>query len=161
MNTTKKISELQFRKKPRSLSRLVALQILFQNNYLPQSIVLEKFIEDFIENYFIDEDLNSYDLTNLVDKKFILELIAGHQQNYQKYDLEISALLKNSQLQNIDSLELDLIRLACFEFANFPQTPKKVVISEYVDIASCFFTDKKINFINGILVALEEKFNKA
>ena len=102
------------------------------------------------------------DLTKLVDKKFILELITGHQQNQENYDVEISALLKNSlQLKNIDNLELDLIRLACFELINYPQTPKKVIISEYVDIAGCFFTDKKINFINGILVALEEKFRKA
>ena len=162
MITTKKINELQFKKKPRSLSRLVALQILFQNNYSPRISFLEKFIDDFIKNYFINEELNSFDLTNLVDKKFILELITGHQQNQENYDVEISALLKNSlQLKNIDNLELDLIRLACFEFTNFPQTPKKVIISEYVDIAGCFFTDKKINFINGILVALEEKFRKA
>ena len=50
-----------------------------------------------------------------------------------------------------DPIELASLRLGCYELKHHPDTPFKVVISEYVDLAHEFGAESGEKFVNSIL----------
>ena len=65
---------------------------------------------------------------------------------------------KNWSLKRMDSTLLSVLRCGCAEFLIFDNTPVKVIINEYTNIASSFFNEKEVDFVNGILDSLAQKF---
>ena len=44
------------------------------------------------------------------------------------------------------------------EFSSNKKVPAKVIINEYTNIASSFFSNSEVNFVNGILDVLAKEF---
>lgn len=143
----------------RSLSRLMAIQIFYQSDFLSNQASLSEIKENLIDNYTLDseEDLTSY--RQKIDEVFLNNLINGAAPDLKQIDEEISQFLKGSwSLEKLDSVALQILRFGAFELKFLSEIPAKVIIGEYVDISASFFDNKKTSFFNATLQNLAQKF---
>jgi N utilization substance protein B len=157
----KKNNVIKFKNNPRGLSRLLALQILFTDEFFAYQNDFNKIKRELIQDYVIDEEVEGVDISGLIDEKFIDQLVIGVKENIDDFDLKIASFLKAKySLETIDNVELQIFRLAMFELKFLNEIPTNVIINEYVDIAGSFFIEKKINFINGLINSLAKDLRK-
>ena len=140
----------------RTLSRLIAVQVLYQHDFHEEKKSYDQIKKDLIENYILnsDDEISSYQ--NEIDADFLDKLIAVPQM-FAQIDQYLSAFLqKGWSLNSVDKVMLQILRLAVFELQMLKDIPPKVVVDEYVGIAASFFDQKKVTFVNAIL----DKFSK-
>lgn len=145
----------------RTLSRLMAIQLSYQYDFLEDQKELEEMKDDMIENYTLDSEDNTKSYRKEIDESFLNNLITGLTHHYDETDGEIANFLKESwNLESLDDVLLQILRCGTFELKNFQDIPAKVIIDEYVDITASFFDDKKITFANAVLDGLGKHFRK-
>ena len=140
----------------RTLSRLIAVQVLYQYDFFEEKESYDEIKKDLIENYILnsDDEISSYQ--NEIDADFLDKLLAVSQM-FAQIDQDLSAFLqKGWSLNSVDKVMLQILRLAVFELQMLKDIPPKVVVDEYVGIAASFFDQKKVTFVNAIL----DKFSK-
>ncbi len=140
------------------MSRLMAIQILYQYHFFNYEKDLEEIKQDVIENYAISstEDITSY--RDQIDEDFLNNLLSSITLEIEN---EISPLLKDGfTLKKLDSVLYQILHLATFELKLIKGVPFKVIIDEYVDIAASFFDKKTVTFVNAILENLAKKFRE-
>lgn len=135
----------------RSLARLMAVQIMYQKDFL-QIDDLAKIKSEIIEDYLVDcqQDLKSYKTE--IDEAFLDKLLAGILLVLDKIDAKIAQNLKEGRnIGEIDKTLLQILRFGVYELNYLKDVPAKVVVDEYVSIAASFFDKKKVTFANAIL----------
>ena len=143
----------------RTLSRLMAIQIFYQYDFVKRLKNLNEIKNDVLENYLLNQDEAIESYRDKVDEGFLSQLCDGAQMIIGDLDLAINKYLKDGwNLHKLDEVLIQILRLACFELKYFSDVPLKVVIDEYVDISASFFDSKKITFVNGILENLAKEF---
>lgn len=89
-----------------------------------------------------------------IDKKFDLdyfkELIHGVPANQQRIDQEMQPFLGRS-MEEIDPVELAVLRLAIYELIHRPDVPYRVIINEALQLTKKFGSVEGYKFVNGIL----------
>ena len=156
MNQESKNKKVNINRK-RTLTRLVAVQILYQYHFFEGKKALSQINSDVVDNYVLseEEDLSSY--KNKIDQDFLNDLIAGSIAA-EGLEEEIAAFLNERySFESIDSVMKQILLLAAFELKFMLNTPFKVIIAEYVDITAGFFDEKKVTFVNAILENLAKK----
>jgi N utilization substance protein B len=143
------MTEHKNKNRKRTLSRLIAVQILYQQDFQSEKKSYEKIKQELIENYVLDteDEISSY--KEKIDEDFLNQLLAV-AQIFEKIDQEISPLLQQP-LFKLDLVMLQILRLAVFELKILKDAPENAVINEYVGIAASFFDQKKVTFVNAIL----------
>lgn len=136
------------RRKMRSASRLYAVQALFQMEAAGQTVdkVKAEFLNyRFGETYDGDEMLDG-DISHFAH---VIETAVNYQASIdQQADRAIVATWK---IDRIDPTLRALFRAAGAEFRDM-NTPPKVVIVEYVDVARAFFPEgREPKFVNAVL----------
>ena len=139
----------------KSVARLLSCQALvmyYDNNVENKNIdnILSSINEYYILEKFNSENgKNSY--KNLFKHEFVKQLINGAIAIKDEIDPIINKLLnKNDTTETLDSILLQCFRLAAYEL-KFSDVDKNVIINEYVDIVSEFYSGIYISFANGIL----------
>ena len=132
----------------KSAARLYAVQALFQmesSGQTVQAITREfeshRFGATYDEGEFVEGDVDHF------------RAIVGSAVNWQaKIDqLTDRALVAKWPIDRIDPVLRALFRAAGAEVADM-DTPPKVAITEYVDVAKAFFPEgKESKFVNGVL----------
>ena len=64
-------------------------------------------------------------------------------------------------VERLETLLACILRAGAHELADRPDTPARVVISEYVDLADAFYGDKETGLINGVLDRLGRELRPA
>ena len=148
MNDTPSNQSGNQRRKMKSASRLYAVQALFQMEHSGQT--LDQVTAEFL-NFRFGE---TYDGAEMIDGdishfKMLLERAVDHQVKIDQ--LTDRALVARWPLGRIDPTLRALFRAAGVELIG-RDTPPKVAISEYVDVAKAFF-DKgdEPKFVNAVL----------
>lgn len=99
--------------------------------------------------------LYCYDNSQLLPKphkNFLYNLVQGVLAHQNNLDLVISKhLMDNWKLERLGLVTQSILRAATFELAEYKDTPLKVIINEYINVAHCFCDEKETSFINGIL----------
>lgn len=137
------------KRKMKSASRFYAVQALFQ---MEQSDAgLDKVRREFLEFRFgaeIDEGTEMID----GDIDFFAKLLEQSVNWQVKVDqMTDRALVAKWPIARIDPTLRALFRVAGAELLAF-ETPPKVVIVEFMDVASAFFPDgKEARFVNAVL----------
>ncbi|MEX0338589.1 MAG: transcription antitermination factor NusB [Arenibacterium sp.] len=147
MNTSAPLSGNQ-KRKMKSAARLYAVQALFQMEQSGQdspSIVREFLDHRFGATYegeeFVDGDIELF--------RELVELAVNHQARIDQ--MTDRALVAKWPIARIDPTLRGVFRAAGAEMTE-TNTPPKVVISEFVDIARAFFPDgKEAKFVNAVL----------
>ncbi len=85
---------------------------------------------------------------------FALDLVRGVAEHRPELDAMISALAEGWRLERMPAVDRALLRLAAFELAHRPDVPAAAVLTEAVDLASDYSTERSSRFVNGVLSAL-------
>jgi len=85
---------------------------------------------------------------------FAVELVNGVLLHQLEIDELISSLSQNWALDRMPSVDLAILRVACYELAFSTETPAEVAISEAVELARELSTEDSPAFINGVLAAV-------
>lgn len=136
------------RRKMKSAARLYAVQALFQMEQSDQTV-------DEVRREFLDHRFGAtYDGVEMLEGDMALfETVMDDAVNYQAPIDQVTdrALVAKWPIARIDPTLRALFRAAGAEL-QAKQTPPKVVISEYVDVAGAFFADgKEPKFVNAVL----------
>jgi N utilization substance protein B len=98
-------------------------------------------IEDFILSEHQDE---------IFDKEYFSDLICNITQNVQEIDTIMEPLLSR-KLEELDFVELAVLRIAVYELKNRPEIPYRVVINEALNLTKTFGATDGYKFVNGVL----------
>ncbi|SEQ89756.1 transcription antitermination factor NusB [Thalassovita taeanensis] len=136
------------KRKMKSASRLYAVQALFQMEH--SGLTAEAIASEFVEFRFGA----AYDGTEMQDgDPQLFRKVLNDAVNWQaKIDqMTDRALVAKWPIARIDPTLRALFRAAGAELVQ-SETPPKVVITEYVDVARAFFPDgKEPSFVNAVL----------
>lgn len=79
-------------------------------------------------------------------------LVAGLLARMGEIDAAIGPRLQNWTLARMAVIDRGLLRLGCFELLHRVETPVKVVINEYIELAKTFGSDARTaKLVNGVL----------
>ena len=136
------------KKQMKSASRLYAVQALFQMEVSGQTVedVTREFETHRFGAVYDGDEMAEGDVEHF-------RAVVGHAVNWQaKIDqLTDRALVAKWPIDRIDPVLRALFRAAGGELVEM-QTPPKVVITEYVNVAKAFFPDgKEAKFVNAVL----------
>lgn len=125
----------------RRLSRELALQVLFQQEFSPQQSV-----EDALDNF-----RRSFDTSPEV-WTYALELLKGIAGKRSEVDGLIQKHSAHWKLQRMALVDLNIMRIAAYELKFSAEgLPPAVVINEAVEISKKYGTVDSAAFVNGIL----------
>ena len=128
-------------------ARICLVQALYQIHITNDS--WEKVVRDFA----IKEQERAKQWAYFI--AYVEEAKKAHFQDFD--DMIIGALPENWKFDRMNALLLSILRAALFEFVHFPETPKAVLISEYLNISHAFFDQDEPRFVNGILQAIASR----
>ena len=142
----------------KSIARIAAIQTLYQfasskGEFDINSVLLR------MKDFYKDSDFKS---DHDIDKKsklrlrpsysYLDELVKHTHDNLVAIDEIISTLLtKEWTINSIPVLLHAVLRVAICELNYFPETPRKVIINEYTDIANDMLDENEIGFVNSTL----------
>ncbi|MDC0136528.1 transcription antitermination factor NusB [Sulfitobacter sp.] len=136
------------KRKMRSAARLYAVQALFQMEH--SNLTIDKVRLEFLDHRF-GEFIDGEEMLEGDEAHFtrVLEDAVNHQAAIDQ--MTDRALVAKWPIGQIDPTLRALFRAAGAEFRD-EETPPKVVISEYLDLAAAFFPDgKEARFVNAVL----------
>ena len=136
------------KRKMKSAARFFAVQALFQMEHSNQSYTQ---VAAEFENHRFGEEFDGYEMLE-GDYTLFLELLEDAVNNQAAIDqMTDRALVAKWPIARIDPTLRALFRAAGAEFQK-KSTPPKVVITEFVDVASAFSDDpKEPKFVNAVL----------
>ena len=123
------------------LAREMALQVLFQREYIPD-LDIQKSLHRINELLEFPEEI----------RKHAQNLCLGVIQKQSTIDQTIQATRSQWGLNRMAIVDLNILRLACFELTELSNTvPPKVAIDQAIEIAKKYGSSQSPKFINGIL----------
>jgi N utilization substance protein B len=134
--------------KSRTKARAIALQVLYEYDLTghPVGIILvNRFQED-------EQDSKSV--------KFTEEIVYGVYPYILKLDEIIAHYAPEWPLDQVASIDRNIIRIALWEFAVKKCTPIKVAINEAVELGKIYGSDSTPRFVNGVLGSLVSKYDE-
>jgi N utilization substance protein B len=130
--------------KPRSRARALALQVLYEMdvaNHSPGDVYKERLEETPLANELAE---------------FAHQIVFGVLPLTNELDRLIAKYAPEWPFDQIAAIDRNILRMACWEFAVYHDTPLKVVINEAVELAKLYGSDSASRFINGVLGSLAD-----
>ncbi|GAB4238837.1 MAG: transcription antitermination factor NusB [Methyloligellaceae bacterium] len=154
----KKPSRRPARALPLSAARLAAVQALYQMELAGTDA--HDVVQEFCQHRISDETDAS--CCQQADEAHFRAIVHGVVRDQRRIDpLLNERLAEGWRLPRIDSILRAILRSAAYELLSMPQTPARVVINEYVDVARAFFDDgEEPGAVNAILDRLSRELRK-
>ncbi|RJQ43666.1 MAG: transcription antitermination factor NusB [Anaerolineaceae bacterium] len=134
--------------KPRTEARGLALQVLYEydlSGHPAGEILMNRLQEEPRDEGMID---------------FAKQIMNGVIPISKKLDAMIAENAPEWPLDQISSIDKNIIRIALWEFAVSKITPIKVAINEAVELAKVYGSDSSPRFVNGVLGSLSTQVAK-
>lgn len=126
--------------KPRPEARMAAVQALYQ-------IEQGGSTADRVMRQFLD-----HRLSETADIELFESLVSGTVKATAQLDQQIAPALSDKwRLDRIDATLRAILRCGVFEMSHATETPARVLLDAYVDLAAAFFDYKEVAFINAVL----------
>jgi len=134
--------------KPRTRARSVALQALYEIDMVghPPGRV----VEERIEEASLDTTLS----------EFIRCIVYGVTPLFETLDQFIAQHAPEWPLDQVATIDRNILRIALWEFAVYSDTPIKVAINEAIELAKAYGSDSTPRFVNGVLGSLAARQNE-
>jgi len=141
----------------RSAARLAAVQALYDAELTGDDA--DKLLKDFIDHRIggralvsdEDESETEIDLAS-ADPLLLTAVVRGSLENAAQLDEVVAnALTGDWHVERLESVLHAILRCGAFELTRMPETPARVVISEYVDVASAFYGGPEPGLVNAVL----------
>ncbi len=134
---------------PRHLARIIAVQRLFEKEFMAGDD--PKFHESYSEGQLAT--INEF---SKYDKELVLKLVKGVSDNKEKADETIRKFAIEWPINQINNVDLQILRVAIFEGFISKNVPAKVAIDEAVELAKELGGPNSAKFVNGVLGNLIE-----
>ena len=134
--------------KPRTRARSLALQVLYE-------VDIANHPADEIYRLRLQEEQLPDDLA-----EFARKIIFGILPLTGPLDHLITKYAPEWPLDQIATIDRNILRMSLWEFAVFRETPIKVAINEAVELAKLFRSESAPRFVNGVLGALADHQNE-
>ncbi len=135
--------------KSRGASRLAAVQALYQMELAGQGIdaALNEFIEHRLGREIEGEQYME------ADKKYFADLMRGVVEQQDSIDRAIArSVMKEWAFDRIDPTMRAILRAATFELMSLPDVQTRIIVNEYMHIATAFFDEgEESTFLAGVL----------
>ncbi len=95
-----------------------------------------------------------------VVRKYAETLVRRVAEEREEFDAAISARSEHWNLDRLTTIDLIIMRIALCEFLYSEDVPPKVAITEALEIAKRFSTEKSSQFINGMLDGLFKEWQE-
>ncbi len=131
--------------KDRTRARGVALQALYEldvTNHPVGTVLIERTADSEL-----DDDL----------VLFFRSIVLGVWPIRQELDSFIADHAPDWPLDQVATIDRNIIRIALWEFAVADDTPLKVAINEAVELAKTYGSDSAPRFVNGVLGSLADR----
>ncbi len=131
--------------KPRTRARSIALQALYEidiSGHLPEMVLRERLLEFPLEKAL---------------EEFVENIVRGVSSMTQTLDGFIAVHAPEWPLDQVATIDRNIIRIALWEFAIYEVTPVKVAINEAVELAKVYGSDSTPRFVNGVLGSLANR----
>jgi N utilization substance protein B len=131
--------------KTRRRARRATLEVLYEYDiaHHPPGEILERRLE-----------ANSIDSAGA---EFASHLVQGVLQKMEGMDVLIARYAPEWPLDQMATIDRNILRIAIYEFIASEETPVKVAINEAVELAKTYGSDSAPRFINGVLGTLAEQ----
>ncbi|MCX6810887.1 MAG: transcription antitermination factor NusB [Candidatus Berkelbacteria bacterium] len=132
----------------RHLSRMVAMQAIYEWNFRPDADlneILERSIAEFADD---------------IDKDFVKSEILGVSKNKIVIDKEIETCAPEWPIEQISIVDKSILEIAIYELIYSDGVPPKVAINEAIELAKQFGSNNSGKFINGVLGTVYDKYEK-
>ena len=133
--------------KPRTRARSIALQALYEidiSGHPPELVLNERLSETPLED-------------NLGD--FARKIVFGIMPIVNDLDLIIAKHAPEWPLDQVATIDRNIMRIALWEIAISNQTPLKVAINEAVELGKIYGSESTPRFVNGVLGSLALHYN--
>ncbi len=140
--------------KERTRARSLALQVLYETDMSdhPPGIVFRQRLKE------VSLSENEKRRKSLED--FAHKIVFGVLPLTEKLDIAIADYAPDWPLDQIAPIDLNILRIAFWEFGISKSTPTKVAINEAVELAKLYGSDGAPSFINGVLGSLATQKNE-
>jgi N utilization substance protein B len=131
--------------KPRTRARSIALQALYEielAGHDPGVVLADRLQEDELEDELVE---------------FVSQIVAGVYPMFEILDQFIAEHAPEWPLEQVATIDRNILRIALWEFAVYGKTPIKVVINEAVELAKTYGSDSSPRFVNGVLGSLASR----
>lgn len=122
----------------RSKARSIAVQAVYQWQLAGQSI------PEIIQQFRLQHS------SKKVDLDYFQDLLRGVTNQLSRLDAALAPHLDRS-IASVDPVERAVLRIACYELADHPEIPYRVVINEAVELAKLFGAEQGHKYVNGVL----------
>lgn len=132
----------------RGAARLAAVQALYQMDVAGAG--LNEILAEF-ESHWIGREVEGAQYLP-AEAGFFRDLVSGVVREQRELDPLIDkALAAGWPLKRIETLLRAVLRAGAYELAHRRDVPARVVVSEYVDIASAFMEVEETGLVNAVL----------
>jgi len=131
--------------KPRTRARSLALQALYEIDlvgHMPEDVIRERLNDSSLEPSLND---------------FARQIVVGVYPLVKILDQFIAQHAPEWPLDQVAIVDLNIIRIALWEFAVSGKTPLKVAINEAVELSKVYGSDSTPRFVNGVLGSLANR----
>jgi N utilization substance protein B len=90
------------------------------------------------------------------NSEMVRELVSGTVKNREAIDGNIIKFAPAWPVEQIATIDRNILRLAIFEILFDNEVPVKVAVSEAVELAKTFGSDNSYRFVNGVLGAVSK-----
>lgn len=138
----------KLRKIARRAARYAAVQALYQIEVTDASA--EDVLLEFIQHR-LDDEVDGLRITDM-DRELFSDLVRGVRTEEQELDDMLAAVLVEGwQVERLEALLRVIMRAGAYELASRQDVPARATISEYIDLAHGFFTEREPKMVNGVL----------
>ncbi|TDT92521.1 MULTISPECIES: transcription antitermination factor NusB [Azorhizobium] len=138
----------------KSAARLAAVQALYQMDIAgtPVNEILAEF-----ETHWLGREVEG-DVYPEADRALFRTVVEGVLAQQRTIDPMVDeALTAGWPLRRVELVMRAALRAGAFELIGKPETPARVVIAEYVNVAAAFFEREETGMVNAVLDSLARK----
>ncbi len=132
----------------RGAARLAAVQALYQMDLAGTGI--NEIMTEF-ENHWLGGEVEGAQYRP-AEAAYFRDIVGGVVREQTVLDPRIdAALTRGWPLKRIETVLRAILRAGTYELAHRPDVPARVVMSEYVDVASAFVDEDETGMVNAVL----------
>ncbi len=131
----------------RRAARQMAMQALYQRHMAGQSL------NEIEAQFRVDNDFTS------VDASYFHDILHGVPANQDKIDAALAPCL-DLTIEELDPVELAVLRLSTWELLERIDVPYRVVINEGIELAKVYGSTDGHKFVNGVLDKLAPRLRE-
>lgn len=99
-------------------------------------------------------------LFSVEEQKLAYHLVSGVSAHRVRLDSLIQRFSPEWPIDQIATIDRNILRISLYEFGISRETPIKVAINEAVELAKAFGSDSAASFINGVLGSLADHYQE-